>query len=140
MGFAKGGNGGSGAKVSLKLKVNPGDVFTAVAGSGGAGAVWVNVASGTYYGSTGGQSSFGKYIAYGGGGGGITAAGKPYNNSYTVITGTQGGANVTEVLSNAIAYLDNSIICGSYGNGGESSSYEGQSGFPGGNGAVIVYW
>ena len=122
--------GGSGGRISVTLKVTPGQQFPVVVGAGGSPGVDWNVSSYTesQRGQAGGNSSFGDYVATGGTGGFGTTA------------GTGGGTlNVSGADSNALVVTTAGIAGNGYAGGGAGVGAGGAgTNVFGGNGAYTA--
>lgn len=118
------GPGGKGAVVVYELMVSPGATFPVVVGNGGAGGSYANVSGWKDYmnGHAGGASSFGTVSAAGGGG------------------GTQNKVGTDGTHSNVITATASHFQIGNSGVGGASSTREGQQGYAGTPGFVIVIY
>lgn len=149
------GGGHAGQVISQTVAVTPGESISVVIGSGGASGP----ASGTYYGSAGGNSSFKGIIALGGAGGVYGSGSGHYmgNGSSKVscggtfndgIQGTYGswiaGGGEAGAFGNGGRGGNNTVACqaGGIGAGGGASTNASPAGFShaGGRGQCVVSW
>lgn len=137
----QGYGGGSGGRISLIMRVTPGQQFPVTVGGGGAAGIDWNVANftETQRGKTGGASSFGAYTANGGVGGYSTTAGTGGDTSGDVASSSVVTIGTSGVAANGLTGGGSG-----HGRGGNGTSVFGGNGATtagaGRNGIVLVWW